>query len=561
VIARIGVALAFAAAAAVLSFRPVYEPDLGWHLAHGRENLAGRLVRTNVFSFTYPDYRQHFTSWLFDTGAYAAWRAGGDPGVQTLQAAILAATFWLVYLACRVRSALLPTIAVMILGFLVIEPRAIPRPHLISFLGLAAVSWLIERARAGQSAAPLVWCVPLAAIWGNFHGEALLGVCFLGLFAVAELARPSAFERRTAARAVAFAVLSATALLLNPYGLGLIKYLYENISLPHLLDISELRPAYLPTYRAFFVYLGLALVLLLSQPRRLTLWEVLATSIAAALGWRYLRLTPLLVLVTAPMLAARLTAFTARGIDGRALVITAAAAVLVLFRLPFAALVPSFSPDALHPETYFSPRAISFARAERLEGPFFNSNNLGGWLALTLYPQARIFQDSRMQAYPREQIERILDASHSQPAWNALVTDVDWAVLSLPRPNQLSGAGRFPRPAWVTVFWDDAVEIVVRRESRYAPLAASREYTVVVPAAEVAVLATQLASPERDRIRTEARRQRSDNPDGFLAAAVLCLLDDVPACADVDRLAKKRPDLEHEVALVRLLRTSPTDRR
>ena len=142
--------LTIAAASAILSYRPVYEPDLGWHLAHGRENLAGRLVRTNLFSFTWPEYPQRYTSWLSETIAYAAWSAGGDAAVRTLQAAALAVTFGFVYLACRVRGAVLPSVAILVFGFLVIEPRAIPRPHLVSFAGVAVCSWLIERARAAR---------------------------------------------------------------------------------------------------------------------------------------------------------------------------------------------------------------------------------------------------------------------------------------------------------------------------------------------------------------------------------------------------------------------------
>ena len=82
-----------------------------------------------------------------------------------------------------------------------------------------------------------------------------------------------------------------------------------------------------------------------------------------------------------------------------------------------------------------------------------------------------MFQDSRLQAYPPEHFRAILDASRSQPAWDALVSGVDWAVLSVPRPNALSGAGRFPSTAWATVYEDDAVEILVRRNGRYAALA------------------------------------------------------------------------------------------
>jgi hypothetical protein len=44
-------------AVAAVSFRPVYEPDVWYHLANGRAVLSGHIVRTNLFSFTYPECR------------------------------------------------------------------------------------------------------------------------------------------------------------------------------------------------------------------------------------------------------------------------------------------------------------------------------------------------------------------------------------------------------------------------------------------------------------------------------------------------------------------------
>ena len=105
-----------------------------------------------------------------------------------------------------------------------------------------------------------------------------------------------------------------------------------------------------------------------------------------------------------------------------------------------------------------------------LEGRVFNSHNLGGYIAWSLYPRVRVFQDSRLQAYPAEHFRRIIDASRSQDDWNTLVAGVDWAMISVPRPNQLSGAGRFPAADWATVYLDDAIEIVVRRSGKFARL-------------------------------------------------------------------------------------------
>ena len=144
-------------------------------------------------------------------------------------------------------------------------------------------------------------------------------MALVGMAGLCEFVWPSSLTRPDARRVVAIAAACGVALLINPYGWGLFQYMYENLSVPSVLSIAELRPAYWPAYRAFFVFAGLTALVMLSMPRRLTLWEVTAAVVCAGLGFRFLRLTPLLVFVAAPMMALRLTAWTARGIDGRAI--------------------------------------------------------------------------------------------------------------------------------------------------------------------------------------------------------------------------------------------------
>jgi hypothetical protein len=557
---RAAIAVAILVATALLSFRTVYEPDLGWHLAHGREDAAGRLVRTNVFSFVAPDYRQHYTSWLSETVAYAAWLIGRDVGVQVAMALAIAATLALVYGACRYRAGVLPSVAILIVACMVLEPRAIPRPHVASFLGMAAMSWLIQRASAAGSIRPLLWAPLLIALWSNAHIECIFGILLLAIFAAGEWAVPSVLTRGEAARAIGIAAACAAAALANPYGVGLYRYVYENASVPQLLAIAELRPAYWAQYRAFFVFVFIACFVAalatIAPIKRFAVWEVASTIAFAWLGWRYLRLTPLVVFVAAPLVAERLTiAATRWRLDARAVVVTAAALAVFMARAPMATFVTGFRAGDLHPAAMFSSRAIDFVQDEGLTGPLFNSNNLGGWLAWKLYPRVRTFQDSRLQAYPPEHFRRILDASRSQPAWDALVAEVDWAMLSIARPNALSGAGRFPSSGWATVFWDGAIEIVVRRGGRYAPLASAREYRVLRPDTELFDLAPQLASTNADQLRAEAARNRRDNPDGFAAAAVLCVFQDQTACATAERVGTTDPTLDDDLALLHVLRS------
>jgi hypothetical protein len=468
-IARTAILLAAGVAAAcVLSFRPIYEPDLWWHLAQGREAAAGRLVHTNVFNAFYGSYPQPYTPWLFDLGGYAAWRIGGGAAIQLAQALLLFLTLALTFAACRQRATVSATIAVLVLGWFVLEPRAIPRPHLVSFAGIAACALAIERARRRRSATPLVWIVPVVALWSNLHVECFLGVLFVTLFAACELIHGKSLSRREATRALTIAGACVLATLANPYGWGLARYLLENRHVPQFLNIAELRPAYLPNYRSFFVYSALCAALLVWRARTTALWEIVVAVVFAALGVAFLRFTPLVFLVTGAILAERLGWLVSRGVDGRALVLTVLATGLITARQPLAAFNRmEIGTRAVAPPQFFPPAFAQIVRRAGLHGPAFNSMNLGGFLAWELYPDGRIFQDGRLQAVPPDHFLSILKASRTIEEWEALMHDrgIDWAVISLPRPNELSGAGHFREPMWMVVFEDDAVRIVVRRGS------------------------------------------------------------------------------------------------
>ena len=531
---RVAAFLAIAAAALLLSLRPAYEPDLWWHLAQGRETAGGHLVRSNVFSATHPDDRQPYTPWLFDLGAYAAWQVGGAAGLQLMQASLLALALGLACLAARHRAPPGAVAAWCALAFFAIEPRAIPRPHLVSFVGLAAVLWLIERARTAGRAAPLVWAIPIVALWSNLHVECVVGVALLALFSAVELVRPAALSRRESLRAAGIAGIAALATLGNPYGWGLIEYLIENTRVPGMLDIAELAPPYWPAYRGFFVFVGVTGVLLLAQPKRLTLWDTVLVAGAAAVGWKYIRLTPIVAFVAAPMVAARIGAIIERGVDARAVVATAIAVAVAASPVPVRHLATDLAAGAraMEPPAVSSPAAMTFIEDNKLDGAGFNSNNLGGYLIWNGYPAVRVFQDSRLQAYPSWHFDAILAASESQPAWDTLVAGVDWAILSLPRPNRLSGAGRFPNSAWATVFWDEAVEVLVRRSGRHARVVSAREYRFLRPGIDPFLVAAGVFGPDGEAIRAEARRQRAENPRGYAGAVVLCMAGDATACAD-----------------------------
>ena len=56
---------------AILSFTNIYNGDVWWSLAEGREIVSsGVLQNTNKFSFTFPDHHWISAQWLFSLTAY-----------------------------------------------------------------------------------------------------------------------------------------------------------------------------------------------------------------------------------------------------------------------------------------------------------------------------------------------------------------------------------------------------------------------------------------------------------------------------------------------------------
>jgi hypothetical protein len=213
--------------------------------------------------------------------------------------------------------------------------------------------------------------------------------------------------------------------------------------------------------------------------------------------------------------------------------------------------------EQLAPTEIIPRGAVAVARNVGLGGPLFNSNNIGGHLIWELYPQARVFQDSRLQAYPAQHFRDVMDAYRSQERWDTLVARVDWAMLSVPRPNELSGAGRFPARDWATVYWDEASEILVRRNGAFANLTADYEYRMLRPGFDpFTPLPTDIASA--DRLVTEVLRNRADSPGAFAPAAWLCLNGGDPdACTRAAAIAAARSELRR--AAIRLERRRSAD--
>ena len=105
-------AAAFASCAALLIFVagrclvPMDETDLFFNLRLGELVLSQHHVpRTNLLSFTYPDFRDVNLAWIFQIVLALAHRAGGIPGTVVLKTAFVLTTFALLFRVALRRGA------------------------------------------------------------------------------------------------------------------------------------------------------------------------------------------------------------------------------------------------------------------------------------------------------------------------------------------------------------------------------------------------------------------------------------------------------------------------
>ncbi len=479
----------------------VNEADAGWHLALGRLIWSKGLPATNSLAWTEPDHPFYATSWLFDLASWASVDSAGIFGLQLLTCALLAATLLGVTVACHAvspRAFWLPAVIAWLL-----VPRITPRPHMASWLILAATVALCLHATRERWWLRLT-CVPLIAVGSNLHAGAIFSSVALGVFCL-----DAAVRERRWGREAGIAVAGGLALIANPGGPYNVWYALTHLRLYRSLPIQELQTPGLDELPAFWA--SLLPVLLLAfyarkqRPVLLALAVIFAVAgvFAARLAFKY-------YLVAAPILADGIQRLDPR--PGRLLAVALVALALStnVGRYSGVKLAATWDPHEI------PVRAVEFVKREGLEGRLYNTFGDGGYLAWAL-PHVPVFQDARVLAYSPAFFKQQLDVEGSPPHFAAMLDrlNVEWALTSA-IPGALTGAGLLRDPAWALIYWDDLSELRIRRD---APAAAR-----LVPRLEFQVLRPDRAPPESVamiRASSDAQVDRVEDELGRLAHAGL----------------------------------------
>lgn len=476
------------------------DPDLWGHLLFGMQSLEqGHIDRTDRYSYTAFGSPWVNHEWMSEVAFAVAYRSLGSTGLILMRAMLLTlAVVVLSWIVSRRQLGLGVTLILGLLGIVLLSQFYTIRPQMFTYTLIAATLGVCEHYRSGYRAT--LWLVPfLMVFWVNAHGGFVAG---LGIFAIywAEFLvsaagrairhRDDDSATRDISMLICVGVLTATATLVNPYGLAYWRYIIHAVMLPRPM-ISEWLPAYKREAVFLFIYLVSVLfpAYLWFHSRRSGAWaETGCFFLTAVLAATHARHLPFLLmfstLVTArrfpefmeihgPRLASSIPSAKVRGklltagIFGVALL-----AVVACFQraIDWSVAGPVPVSTAAYPVD-----AIRFMHRNQMQGNLMCRFDWGEYCIYQLYPKCRIFIDGRYETvYPPEIVRLGLPVPSTETQWERAASAFPTTlILQRPTPQLLRWArhsGRFAE-----VYRDATAVLLVSSTGPYAALATTED--------------------------------------------------------------------------------------
>jgi hypothetical protein len=464
-----------------MASRNVTDPDVWWHLKTGQFIAEhGSVPHADLFSYTRAGQPWVAHEWLSELFIYELQRTAGSTGLILTFAAIVCATFFLLFLRCSSAPYVAGVATLIAAG--ATAPLWGVRPQIISLL-LTSL-WLLILERSERDPKVLWWTLPLTLLWVNLHAGFALGLVLSALFlAGGFIERALGSARRQSAKHLRMQawilLLDLLIVPINPNGLRMFVYPIETLRSAAMQKyIAEWaspnfhRAEYWP-----FLLLVLATFAAISwsrvplRPRDLLL---LLVGLYASLG--SIRLMPLFVLIATPLISQELGNWPRS--ESQKLpswpILASCASFNAVILLAMAAFVGVHTARVVWQEPQaemqaFPAGAVSFLQAHPADGPIFNDYDWGGYLIWKLYPSTRVFIDGRADLYAtsgaseqddRSLLDQFAKTYQFRGSWKQSLDRWNIKTVLVPTNSALA-VGLRSAPDWTVIYEDSQAIILV----------------------------------------------------------------------------------------------------
>jgi hypothetical protein len=501
------VALLFGFSCGAMGRLLLRDAGTGWHIRNGDLILRTHAItRVDPFSATMSGQPWYAWEWLYDVLIAAIHRVLGLNGVVFYTAAIMAATFVLVfYLAMRRGGGLAISLFLVVLSLGASAVHFLARPHVLSWL--FTVLWfelLDSSVYASESTKDrrLFFFPALMLLWVNLHGGFVFGFALLAVYIIGGgiqyFTCPEQREEigMRLKRLGLISMLSLLASFVNPYGYNLHLHIYRYLSDRFLMNqVIEFRS---PDFhgvaqQCFALILLVTIAALASARRKHQLPRLLAILLAAYSGLYSSRNLPvssiLLTLLVAPLLTetvakagknaqiaqwlrnlfSRLQSFSVR-MESLELRFRGHLWLVLVFALGLWACIHGGRLasvqllNAYFDDKHFPVEAAEVIAQRDIREPIFCPDLWGGYLIYRLYPQTKVLVDDRHDLYGDQFFKDYLKVVFVQPDWEKVLDErhVNWVLM---QKNSSLGTILELTPGWKLVHEDRTAMLFHREKS------------------------------------------------------------------------------------------------
>lgn len=387
--------------------------DLGRHIKNGETLLQDfSSIRTNLYSYTEPDFPVITHHWGAGLIFYLLWKAGGFTLVHLFFAASCLMAFSIFLWLAAKHSGLGFAALVSILVIPLLAERTEIRPEVFSYLFVAIfylVLWLWQEQKISWK-----WLVILPLfelVWVNTHIYFFLGPLLIVAFLIQNALKTDKLATgRSLKIYIILLIATILATLVNPFGFRAViepftilqDYGYRVLENQTVWFVQKMF-SFVNTY-IFEVVLGLLIIsfiLLLRKNRRAFSPALALLALGASLmGWVQIRNFALFALLALPIISYNFAQAFPR-IVGRCKKISLtllAIIVIIILSGNLTYLFPYWREFGMGLEQG-NAEAAEFIQENKIAGPIFNNYDIGSYLIFYLYPKYRVFVDNRPEAY------------------------------------------------------------------------------------------------------------------------------------------------------------------
>lgn len=370
-----------------------YGNDFYWHLKTGEYIINSKKI-PNIGIFSYYAINNNLTwtshEWLFEVIIYLFQIVFSNYGAIFYVITSFILISFLLWKLNQEKFLKYPfyTIIWAICSMLIFANKALPRPHLMSYILFAITVYLAFKIQKNKNT-KIIFLTPIISIlWSNIHGgSSNLSYIIYGIFLLDSIKKK---DKDLSFKYFLMIVLSLLSIILNPHGVKMILYPYQNMNYKMMLScIDEWQPFNIFSIDGIFYFFFIVgiLSILFKNKRKVNLLSVLLISIFTLLAIKSTRFMPYLLIVSTSIIPNyfQISKFK---ID----IIPIFLFIVLIFLLLTTTIV---IPKVDNSFKRISDDMIQYLK-EKENLVLYNSYNLGGYL---IYKDIPVFIDSRADIY------------------------------------------------------------------------------------------------------------------------------------------------------------------